>query len=86
MDVWLIVIRSLALLRSVPLFVGLRYFTAGGRSNLLVSFISMLAIAGMALGVALLVVVLSVMNGFDRELRERILSVVPHIELSLIHI
>jgi lipoprotein-releasing system permease protein len=35
----------------------------------------------MALGVALLVVVLSVMNGFDRELRERILSVVPHIEL-----
>jgi len=69
------------LLRSVPLFVGLRYFTAGGRSNLLVSFISMLAIAGMALGVALLVIVLSVMNGFDRELRERILSVVPHIEL-----
>jgi lipoprotein-releasing system permease protein len=41
----------------------------------------MLAIAGMALGVALLVIVLSVMNGFDRELRERILSVVPHIEL-----
>ena len=35
----------------------------------------------MALGVGLLVVVLSVMNGFDRELRERILSVVPHIEL-----
>ena len=69
------------MLRSVPLFVGLRYFTAGGRSNLLVSFISMLAIAGMALGVALLVIVLSVMNGFDRELRERILSVVPHIEL-----
>ena len=69
------------MLRSVPLFVGLRYFTAGGRGNLLVSFISMLAIAGMALGVALLVVVLSVMNGFDRELRERILSVVPHVEL-----
>ena len=45
------------------------------------SFISLLAIAGMALGVALLVVVLSVMNGFDRELRERILSVVPHIQL-----
>jgi lipoprotein-releasing system permease protein len=65
----------------VPLFVGLRYFTAGGRGNLLVSFISMLAIAGMALGVALLVLVLSVMNGFDRELRDRILSVVPHIEL-----
>ena len=69
------------LFKSVPAFVGLRYFTSGGRGGLLVSFISMLAIAGLALGVALLVVVLSVMNGFDRELRERILSVVPHIQL-----
>ena len=76
MGVW-----SPLLLRSVPLFVGLRYFTAAGRGNLLVSFISLLAIAGMALGVGLLVVVLSVMNGFDRELREKILSVVPHIQL-----
>ena len=76
MGVW-----SLLLFRSVPLFVGLRYFTAAGRGNLLVSFISLLAIAGMALGVGLLVVVLSVMNGFDRELREKILSVVPHIQL-----
>ena len=67
--------------KSVPVFVGLRYFTSGGRGSLLVSFISMLAIVGLALGVALLVVVLSVMNGFDRELRERILSVVPHIQL-----
>jgi lipoprotein-releasing system permease protein len=61
--------------------MGLRYFWSGGRSNLLVSFISMLAITGLVLGVALLVVVLSVMNGFDRELRERILSVVPHVQL-----
>lgn len=75
------VVWSPLLLRSVPLFVGLRYFTAAGRGNLLVSFISLLAIAGMALGVGLLVVVLSVMNGFDRELREKILSVVPHIQL-----
>ncbi len=67
--------------KPVPLFIGLRYFRSGGRSNLLVSFISMLAIAGLVLGVALLVVVLSVMNGFDRELRERILSVVPHVQL-----
>ena len=67
--------------KPVPLFIGLRYFRSGGRSNLLVSFISMLAITGLVLGVALLVVVLSVMNGFDRELRERILSVVPHVEL-----
>ena len=69
------------MLKPVPLFMGLRYFWSGGRSNLLVSFISMLAITGLVLGVALLVVVLSVMNGFDRELRERILSVVPHVQL-----
>ncbi|CAI8311245.1 MAG: Lipoprotein-releasing system transmembrane protein LolE [SAR92 bacterium MED-G29] len=67
--------------KSVPLFIGLRYFTSGGQGNRLVSFISMLAITGLALGVALLVIVLSVMNGFDRELRERILSVVPHVQL-----
>jgi len=69
------------LFKSVPLFIGLRYFTSGGQGNRLVSFISMLAITGLALGVALLVIVLSVMNGFDRELRERILSVVPHVQL-----
>ena len=72
---------SLSLFKSVPLFIGLRYFTSGGQGNRLVSFISMLAIAGLALGVALLIIVLSVMNGFDRELRERILSVVPHVQL-----
>ena len=72
---------SLSVFKSVPLFIGLRYFTSGGQGNRLVSFISMLAIAGLALGVALLVIVLSVMNGFDRELRERILSVVPHVQL-----
>jgi lipoprotein-releasing system permease protein len=69
------------MLKPAPLFIGLRYFRSGGRANLLVSFISMLAITGLVLGVALLVVVLSVMNGFDRELRERILSVVPHVQL-----
>ena len=67
--------------KPVPSFIGLRYFTSGGRGNLLVSFISLLAVTGLALGVALLVVVMSVMNGFDRELRERILSVVPHVQL-----
>ena len=51
-------------------FVGLRYAGAKRRQQL-VSFISGLSIAGMSLGVALLVVVLSVMNGFDRELREK---------------
>lgn len=58
-------------------FVGLRYAGARRRQQL-VSFISALSIAGLALGVGLLIVVLSVMNGFDRELRENILSILPH--------
>ena len=67
--------------KPVSIFIGLRYFFSGNRSNLLVSFISLLAIAGLVLGVTLLVIVLSVMNGFDRELRNNILSVVPHVQL-----
>ena len=67
--------------KPVSVFIGLRYFFSGNRSNLLVSFISLLAIVGLVLGVALLVIVLSVMNGFDRELRNNILSVVPHVQL-----
>ena len=62
------------LFKPASAFIGLRYFFAGQRSALLVSFISLLAIAGLVLGVALLIIVLSVMNGFDRELRDNILS------------
>ena len=68
------------MIKSLPFTIGLRYFFSAGRSRL-VSFISMLALSGMALGVGLLILVLSVMNGFDREMRERILSIVPHIEI-----
>jgi lipoprotein-releasing system permease protein len=70
-----------ALIKYLPLFVGLKYFASGGRNNRLVSFISLLALSGLSLGVGLLIVVLSVMNGFDREMREHILSVVPHIQI-----
>lgn len=63
-----------------PLLVGLRFFTSGS-SNRLASFISTLAISGLVLGVAMLIVVLSVMNGFDREMRTQILGVIPHIQL-----
>ena len=56
-----------------PLFIGLRYAGARQRSQL-VSFISLVSMLGMTLGVALLIVVLSVMNGFDREMRTRILG------------
>lgn len=61
--------------------IGLRYFRAGGRSsngNRFISVISSISLAGIALGVAVLLVVLSVMNGFERELRDRILSVTAH--------
>ena len=73
--------REPRLFKPLPLFLGLRYFSAGGAGNRLVSFISLLAISGLVLGVGLLIIVLSVMNGFDRELRERILSVVPHLQI-----
>lgn len=69
------------MIRQLPFFVGLRYFLSGGRNNRMVSFISLLALSGLSLGVALLVLVLSVMNGFDREMRDHILSVVPHLQI-----
>lgn len=61
----------------LPFFIGLRYAWAK-RQNSFISFVSLFAFIGMALGVFALIVVLSVMNGFDRELKERILRVVPH--------
>jgi len=61
----------------VPLHIGLRY-TRAKRRNQFISFISAFSLVGMALGVMSLIVVLSVMNGFDREMKARILSVVPH--------
>jgi lipoprotein-releasing system permease protein len=70
------------LIRNLPLFIGLRYFSSGAQNSRLVSFISLLALSGLSLGVGLLVIVLSVMNGFDREMREHILSVVPHVQIT----
>ena len=63
------------------LLVGLRY-TRAKRRNHFISFISLTSMAGIALGVAALIVVLSVMNGFQQELRARILSVVSHVQLT----
>jgi lipoprotein-releasing system permease protein len=61
----------------MTLFVGLRYLRAK-RRNHFISFISLISMAGIALGVTTLITVLSVMNGFERELRERILGMVSH--------
>jgi len=63
--------------KPVSLFVGLRY-TAAKRRNHFLSFISLVSIIGLTLGVAVLIIVLSVMNGFDRELQNRILGMIPH--------
>ncbi|MCX9158341.1 lipoprotein-releasing ABC transporter permease subunit [Niveibacterium sp. 24ML] len=66
------------------LLIGLRYVRARRRAagrNGFISFISMVSMLGIALGVAALIVVLSVMNGFQRELRERILGVAAHAQV-----
>src|SRR5438132_13825804 len=63
------------------LFVGLR-FTRAERRNHFISFISLTSMLGIALGVAALIVVLSVMNGFQKEVRSRILGVASHVEIT----
>lgn len=71
----------LAMLKTVPVFIGLRYLRAK-RRNQFISFVSTFSLLGMAFGVMALIAVLSVMNGFDKELKQRILSVTPHILLQ----
>ena len=63
--------------------IGLRYTRAGRRSsrNSFISFISLISVSGIALGVAALIVVLSVMNGFEKEVTARMLSVLAHVEV-----
>lgn len=63
------------------LLIGLRYIRAK-RRNGFISFISMVSILGIALGVAALIIVLSVMNGFQEEVRNRILSMAAHVQIS----
>ncbi|HEU0187586.1 MAG TPA: lipoprotein-releasing ABC transporter permease subunit [Gallionellaceae bacterium] len=63
------------------LFIGLRY-TRAKRRNHFISFISLISMLGIALGVAALIIVLSVMNGFQKEIRARILGVSPHLQVA----
>ena len=72
-----------ALKKKLPfeLFVGMRY-TRAKRRNHFISFISMTSMIGIGLGVAALIVVLSVMNGFQEELRSRILGVASHLQIT----
>ena len=62
---------------SLPIYLGYKYFRS--KKGAFASFTSIMAIAGLALGVAALVIVLSVMNGFERELQTRVLGVVPQL-------
>ncbi|MGI0116581.1 lipoprotein-releasing ABC transporter permease subunit [Zooshikella sp. RANM57] len=70
--------------KPLPLFIGLRY-TAAKRRNHFISFTSLISLVGLVLGVMVLIIVLSVMNGFDRELKQRILGMVPHAKITKVY-
>ena len=67
--------------RPLPLFIGLRY-TRAKRRNHFISFISLISMLGIMLGIVALIVVLSVMNGFHKEIQERILGMASHATLA----
>lgn len=67
--------------KPAALFIGMRY-TRAKRRNYFISFISLVSMIGIALGIAVLITVLSVMNGFDREIKKRVFSMVPPITIS----
>ncbi len=67
--------------KPLELFVGLRY-TRSKHKNNFISFISLASMLGILFGVLVLITVLSVMNGFEKELRDRILSMVSHVTIS----
>ncbi|MGA8260648.1 MAG: lipoprotein-releasing ABC transporter permease subunit [Arenicellales bacterium] len=65
----------------LPVFIGLRY-TRAKRRNHFISFITLIAMMGITLGVWALITVLSIMNGFEGELRDRILGVAAHVTIT----
>ena len=67
--------------KPISQYIGLRY-TRARRSNHFISFIALVSMIGLTLGVAVLITVLSVMNGFDRELKNRVLGMVPQATVS----
>src|SRR3954447_5594701 len=66
---------------SYELFIGLRYTRSRQRTRF-ISVISLISIVGIALGMTVLITVLSVFNGFQREVRTRMLSAIAHIQVS----
>lgn len=69
------------MIKPASLFIGLRY-TRAKRRNHFISFIALASTLGIALGVTVLITVLSVMNGFERELQQRILGMAPHVIIT----
>ena len=69
------------MIKPLELFIGLRN-TRAKRRNHFISFIALASMLGIALGVMALITVLSVMNGFHKELRDRIIGVVAHASVS----
>ena len=69
-----------AMFKPLPLYIGLRYVRARRRTHF-ISFITFSSILGLTLSIAVLIAVLAVINGFERELEERILGMVPHARL-----
>ena len=67
-------------MNSLPIYLGFKYFKS--KKGAFASFTSLMAILGLSLGVAALVIVLSVMNGFEKELQTRVLGVVPQLIIS----
>ncbi len=65
----------------LPIFIGLRYLRAR-KSNRSISFFSSVSLIGLSLGLAAIIVVLSVMNGFESEMHRRILGMLPHISVE----
>lgn len=69
------------MIRPLALYIGLRYIRAKRRHQFF-SFISIVSVLGIALGVGVLITVLSVMNGFDQQIKERIFTMVPHVTIT----
>jgi lipoprotein-releasing system permease protein len=63
---------------NLTVFIAMRYAWGSG----VMSYVSKLALAGLVLSITVLILVISIVNGFDRELRERVLALIPHISVS----
>ncbi len=74
-------IISIIMQNSLPAFIALRYSTSGKHKSF-VAFINRFSVAGITLGVMALIVVISVMNGFEGQLKDRVLGIAPHLVVS----